>query len=146
MTARIPVCNDSCSFDKGTPFERKGRKTTGLRGNLWQRGCQIDLVARHPVGRHVSRGIRLAISTYDPAGSAVLLPGIKHRISSLFDFGATNVSKPESPSALKPISPAQNAGMFKRILVGSMIEKPSSLLVRNAKLLVNILSLRAYLK
>jgi hypothetical protein len=32
------VCNDPFSFAKGTPFERKGRKATGLRGLSYDSG------------------------------------------------------------------------------------------------------------
>ena len=43
LTAQFVLCNDRTSIDKGTPAERRGRKATGLRGNLRQRGCQYDL-------------------------------------------------------------------------------------------------------
>jgi hypothetical protein len=32
------MCNDLRSFEKGTPFERKGRKATGLRGLSYDSG------------------------------------------------------------------------------------------------------------
>ena len=34
LTVSKPLCNDRWTFEKGTPFERRGRKATGLRGNL----------------------------------------------------------------------------------------------------------------
>jgi hypothetical protein len=34
LTAGIPVCKHSRTFEKGTPIERRGRKASGLRGFL----------------------------------------------------------------------------------------------------------------
>ena len=49
LTGLKPPCNDRLSSDKGTPVERQGRKTTGLRDYLRQRGCQRE------IGEHRAR-------------------------------------------------------------------------------------------
>ena len=106
LTARIGLCNDSLTFEKGTPFERRGRKASGLRDYLRQRGCQISKVSSFECSRPFiswrSPGNLYCISPT----TAVIAARVRTQTSNLvpFDFGVSHVSQCSKLAPIRPVS------------------------------------------
>ena len=83
LTVAILLCNDSPWLEEGTPCESKGRKATGLRGNLGQRGCQVESVSDIQVQSSICNGIAMQPPSPFPSDLKLYrLPEFRHRISS----------------------------------------------------------------
>lgn len=76
LTAGKRLCKDSHWIDKGTPFERKGRKTTGLRGHPMTAGLPNP---HRPVDdaqtKRETTGSESAMP-FPPLAGAITAPGI----------------------------------------------------------------------